>query len=97
MSDNILPFNDPPTYTNEMGVKWWLDGSTTSYATSPDPHGTTLPDVTAWIVQRPEGDATRILLGVVNNEMAVIYTDKTLEGIACHIDMLKADKRFPKN
>ena len=67
-----------PYFTNEEGVKWWVDDGTTRYALSRGLFGTT-----AWIVETPNGESSRLLTKVLGEST-------TLEGIGFKIDMLAA-------
>lgn len=89
---NILPLDEPPTFVNDIGVKWWLDTSSTNYAQRPDYYGTTLPNITAWIVQTSNGYTTRCLTDSNTNQ--IVYESQALDGIGSKIDMLKAMERF---
>jgi len=83
-----LPFDTEPDFINDIGVKYWLDKSLTSYANRPDKYGTTLHGQ-IFFVEHPEFGRNRIYI-----EDQKIYAEETsLESIAQKIDLFKWDKR----
>ena len=81
-------FDREPDFINEIGVKWWRDEHTTSYAHKPDIHGTTLI-ATCFYVEEPSGRRSRVLI----SKDCILADDQSLEGIAIKIDVLKLLKR----
>ena len=82
-------FSTPPNFVNEDGVKWWLDKSSTQYARKADIHGTSLPNIAVFIVERLDGYRTRVLVG----DNAIIAEHQGLESMAVEIDKRKFIKR----
>jgi len=82
-------FSTLPDFVNAEGVKWWHDKDTERYATSEDRHGTRLR-VKAWIVERPDGYRTRLLI----ESGKIIGEAQSLEAIGAKIDWLKCATRF---
>jgi len=83
-------FVGEPDFVNEVGVKWWKDESTTRYAQRADIKGTKLENVVCFAIEEANGHRTRVL---VSQEQGVLCEDRSLEGIACKIDVLKVLKR----
>lgn len=78
-----------PDFINELGIKWWLDKDTTSYAMKPDRHGTSL-DVNIWVAKFPDDHITRLM---INSSYEVIEDEQSLEAMAVKIDV----RKFLKN
>lgn len=78
-------FEGEPDFVNELGVKWWLDRTSTDYARREDPFGTRLPDAAVYAVEEPDGHRTQVL--VIAGEAE--YEAQSLEDMGVHIDMLK--------
>jgi alpha-glucosidase (family GH31 glycosyl hydrolase) len=68
----------PPDFTNEQGVKWWRDLSTTQYLRAKGLQGA------IFLVEDTEKVRTRVL--IQNGEM--VYEQQNLEQLAVHIDIL---------
>ncbi len=79
---------EKPDFVNPEGVKWWLDKSTTRYATKENLNGTKL-DYQVFIVQKPDGYLTRIIL---DENREPIFESQQLETIGFEIDKLKLIK-----
>ncbi len=79
----VVPWDKEPDFVNEQGTKWWKDHYLTEYAND--------VDCTVWFVETCTGGRTRIL---VSHNGHALYDDTNLEGMCCHIDMLKIEKRF---
>jgi len=78
--------NDPPTFTNSEGVKWWHEKHLTGYAKLKG-----LSGITCWIAMLPTGSLRRIII----RDGEIIHEDTTIEGIACYIEalwMIKNDR-----
>lgn len=71
------------------GMKWWIDNQTTAYATEADAWGTSLPEISCWFVEEPEGARRRVLV----RDHRIIDSCERLDGIIDAIDMLKAESR----
>jgi len=82
-------FSTPPDFVNAEGVKWWRDKDVERYANNEDQHGTRLC-VEAWIVERPDGYRTRLLI----EGGKIIEEAQSLEAIGAKIDWLKCATRF---
>jgi hypothetical protein len=80
-----LPWDKPPEFVNENGVKWWQDKKTTCYAQKKNRDGKKL-DVVCWFVEEPNGRRTRIL---VSKKGEVLEENQSLEAMLCKIDVLK--------
>jgi len=88
MNINLNPWsnNTPPDFVNEDGVKWWLDKSTTWYATKKDITGVSL-NATCYFVETVAGTRTRVL--VCNDTNKIIEEYQELEALAVAIDVRK--------
>ena len=86
-------FDTPPDYTNDFGVKWWLDKSLTTYAKEKNFKGISLPNVQVFDVEEPNGNRTRLII----EDSKIIYENSGLEAIATYIDMMKVNKQFSDN
>ncbi len=77
----ICPWDDniPPDFVNASGVKWWADKYETAYARSKLGF-----DAAVWYVEDTDGRHTRLLTELGK----ILHEDTTLEGMACHIDVL---------
>jgi len=84
-----LPWDKPPLHVNELGVKFWIDESSTRYARREDLKGTTLPTAVVFFTEHPDGERTRLL--TIDNAAVVAKT--SLEDLAVEIDKIKAIKR----
>ena len=82
-------FSKPPDFVNAEGVKWWRDKDTERYACCEDQFGTRL-EIEAWIVERPDGYRTRLLIEFGK----IIGQAQSLEAIGSKIDWLKCATRF---
>lgn len=82
----MIDWSSEPDHINEQGVKWWQDEDMAGYA-----RGKGIDDVELWYVERPDGYRTRVMTRIGEP----IYDDQTAEGMACHIDMMWADKVMP--
>ena len=51
------PFSEPPAFINPEGVKWWRDTDTDRYTASLG-----LKGITCWLVEKPNGYRSRIIL-----------------------------------
>lgn len=51
-----------PDFINGKGIKWWLDEISTRHAREENIRGTTLPDISAWYVEFPDGDRQYVLV-----------------------------------
>jgi len=85
----INPFSGEPNFINEQGIKYWLDQSTSDYANRADIYGTRLKGK-VFLVKRPDGYKTRLLIG---ENQTILADSQTLDGIATKIDLLKFIKR----
>lgn len=83
---------EKPFFTNPEDIEWWIDKETTEWAHREDSQGTTLENIVGFILRKDEKPITRVLMDKESNE--VIYSNTNLENVACHIDMLKALKRY---
>ena len=83
--------NSKPDFVNELGVKWWIDKSSTNYARNPDFNDIVL-DVVCYIVKFPNGKFERVI--VQNGEIE--FSSQKIEDIGCHIDIMKTQKAFDK-
>jgi hypothetical protein len=81
---------DKPEHVNELGVKFWLDKSTTEFAQKEDQFGTKLDGWQVLIVEEPSGYRTRI---ITDDKQNIKADDQTLEGIGVKIDIFKLLKR----
>ena len=81
-----------PFFVNPEGIEWWLDKDTTEWAHREDQHGTTLKNIIGFILRRDGEPQTRVLMDKESNQ--VVYENTLLEAVACHIDALKALKRY---
>jgi len=91
----LWPWNDEnakPFFTNEEGVEWWVDKDTTEWAHREDSQGTSLKNIVGFILRKDEKSLTRVLMDRETNNL--VYSSDLLEAVACHIDMLKAAKRY---
>lgn len=91
----LWPWDDEgatPYFTNEEGIEWWTDKETTNWAHREDQHGTTLKNIVGFILRKDKKPETRVLMDKESNQ--VVYANTLLEAVACHIDMLKASKRY---
>lgn len=82
--------SDKPDFVNELGVKWWLDRSATSYARKPDLKGTTM-DVLVYRVEHPNGASAFIVTDGGGEPMKEC---PSLEAVGAWVDFTKAAKRF---
>lgn len=90
MNDN--PFDTPPAFVNDLGVKWWPDHDTTRFATQEDLLGTRLRNAAVWFTEHPDGVRTRVL--ILGNEL--VESHSGLEAMAVAIEKHKALKRFQR-
>lgn len=83
------PFDTPPDAVNDIGTKFWLDQTLTTYATTkrtPGVSGYPLPDtVRVFFVEAADGYRTRLLCDGGD----VLYEATNLESMAVHIDILR--------
>lgn len=83
---------ESPFFTSPEGIEWWTDKETTEWAHKEDQHGTTLKNIIGFILRKDKKPMTRVLMDKESNR--IIYDNSLLEAVACHIDMLKALKRY---
>jgi len=83
-------FSKEPDHINEKGVKWWKDDFLTDHAAREDHNGISLKGITVWLVEKPNGYRTRL---IIENDKP-IYESQQLEGIGFRIDVLKLLKHF---
>lgn len=81
----VSPFDTPPDFVNELGVKWWRDPHTTEYAQRKDAFGVSL-DAVGYFVELPEGDRTRLLL---SKHGALLAEGQSIDALGTKIDVLK--------
>ena len=84
---NVLEniWSTPPLTTNELGIKFWLDRSTTSYAKNKG-----LVDVVVFFTENVEGYRNRI----ITENQEVVWESRELEAIAAHIDIMALDRHW---
>lgn len=81
----LSPFENPPDFVNEEGVKWWRDKSLTEYARDAGILGVSLHKVSVWLIETARGYRTRIIL--VGDKH---YFESTqMESIAVRLDVMK--------
>lgn len=85
----VTPFDTPPDFINELGVKWWRDPHTTDYAQRKDAFGVSL-DAVGYYVEMPEGGRTRLLL---SKHGALLAEGQSLDALGTKIDVLKFSMR----
>lgn len=95
MSGNgVLGFDmSKPDFTNKEGVKWWAVKDINDRAAAKDANGISLPQVKGWLTELPNGERSFVL---VLDGKGVLADDKTLEGIATKLDMLKLGRASAK-
>ena len=82
----------PPDEINSVGVKFWANRSLTEWASQPDQHGITLPNLRAYAVEEISGRRTYLL----TDGDAWIFESQRLEDVAVRIDILKIQKRYER-
>lgn len=82
-----------PDFINDIGVKWWLDKSSTQYAHKKDVKGISLKNLYVYMVEETNGVRTYVIVDNENGEF--VYENQQLEAIGVRIDMLKALKQKP--
>jgi hypothetical protein len=81
----VSPFDTPPDFVNELGVKWWRDQHTTDYARRKDAYGVSLEAV-GYYIELPEGGRTRLVL---SKHGEVLAEGQSLDAVGTKIDLLK--------
>jgi hypothetical protein len=81
-----------PFHTNEEGFEWWLDDSMQRYIDQDFPKPK-LKDTMACLVRKGD-DVTRV---IINDKQELLYSNKSLEAVACWVDMAKTKQQFDKN
>ncbi len=81
-----LPWDKPPDYVNEIGVKWWLDKDTTNYANKKNINNKKL-NARCWFIEEIDKRRTRVL--VCSNTNNILYESQSLESMLYTIDFLK--------
>jgi hypothetical protein len=77
--------SQPPTFVNELGVKWWFESSLTMYARRPNLSGIKLPEVAVYIVQNTDGAYEYVIV----DHQDVLFASQQMDAIGTHIDMMK--------
>jgi hypothetical protein len=83
-------FKTEPDFVNDLGIKWWYDESSTTYARRPDAYGTCLPKVTCFKIEFPSGERSFI----ITEDQQPIWEGKRLEDMGIEIDKMKLHIRM---
>lgn len=75
----MSPFNFPPDFVNELGVKWWSDKDLTHYAKLK----VKKLNLAVYLIEEVSGSRSRV---VVESD-SIVYASPRLEDVACFIDM----------
>lgn len=81
-------YQRPPDFTNEVGVQWWVDATSTKYARSEQGARPALENVAVFLVKDRQGVLTRLVV----EDNTPIFEHQSLEVIAVHLDVMKLDK-----
>ena len=79
---------EKPYFTNELGIEWYMDKSTTEYIKKDTPIHKGLNDVYCFFIKEINGKISRIL---IDDKQNVLYENQSLEAIGAFIDILKVD------
>ncbi len=81
-------YQRPPDFTNEAGVQWWVDKSSTKYARSEQGSKPGLENVVVFLVKDNQG----VLIRLIVEDNVPVYEHQSLEAIAVRLDVMKFDK-----
>lgn len=68
-----------PDFVNELGVKWWLDETTTDYAKQRG-----LLNTKVWLLEEQNGHR----IYVITEDDKIVGESQQLEAIGCKLDVL---------